>query len=167
LITKKQVLGFKPARGFSKSIMNTPSDRRIAGVISNHAMILPHGANQMEFSEKTTPFHHLSGDSQLGAVPITESAASVSHADVAVFQHWSACVVLQTVYWNHRGQLSPPWYASPQLHRARRGHRRRVLAGGGSCPLRYALLLGIVLMINAGLVIASTAVGGLLVEECL
>ena len=34
----------------------------------------------------------------------------------------------------------------------------------GVAPLRYAFLLGIVLMINAGLVIASTAVGGLLVE---
>lgn len=34
----------------------------------------------------------------------------------------------------------------------------------GVAPLRYTFLLGIVLMINAGLVIASTAVGGLLVE---
>ena len=34
----------------------------------------------------------------------------------------------------------------------------------GVAPLRYTFLLGIVVMINAGLVIASTAVGGLLVE---
>ena len=74
-------------------------------------------------------------------------------------------MVLQTVCWNHCGQLSPPWYASPQLHRARRGHRRRVLAGGGSCPpALYFLARYRPHDQRRIVVIASTAVGGLLVE---
>ena len=44
-MAQKQVLGFKPARDLNKSIMNIPSDNRIASIALNHAMILPHDAN--------------------------------------------------------------------------------------------------------------------------
>ena len=82
-MTKKQVLGFKPAPDLNKSIMNIPSDCRIASILLNYAMILPHDANPKpdgifgkdRAGTKAASFDYLVFDYLVGAGEMTFTSA--------------------------------------------------------------------------------------------